>query len=142
MGLRVTSHTADGWWLRVGLRAAVFQVPSVIFLIGATRGSIAYLVLSQLLTVVLFSTARRGNGWTGIHEVLSRTRVVQRHVLRPVVSTAPKMSPVDLVPASTPSMRLGPYVVHTTVGETGGGRVLVGIDPILRRPVWIHEVPP
>jgi hypothetical protein len=27
------------------------------------------------------------------------------------------------------------------VGETGGGRLLVGVDPILRRHVWIHEVP-
>jgi hypothetical protein len=32
--------------------------------------------------------------------------------------------------------------VHTTVGETGGGRLFVGVDPILRRHVWIHEVPP
>jgi hypothetical protein len=94
------------------------------------------------LTILLFSTARRGNGWTGVHELLSRTRVVQRNVLGPVVSPALKISPVDLVPPSTPSTRLGPYVVHTTVGETGGGRLLVGIDPILRRHVWIHEVPP
>ena len=28
------------------------------------------------------------------------------------------------------------------VGETGGGRLFVGVDPILRRHVWIHEVPP
>jgi hypothetical protein len=31
--------------------------------------------------------------------------------------------------------------VHTIVGETGGGRLLIGIDPILRRHVWIHDVP-
>ena len=28
------------------------------------------------------------------------------------------------------------------VGETGAGRLFVGIDPILRRHVWIHEVAP
>ena len=28
------------------------------------------------------------------------------------------------------------------VGETGTGRLLVGVDPLLRRHVWIHEVPP
>ena len=38
--------------------------------------------------------------------------------------------------------RVGPYAVHTMVGETGGGRLFIGIDPILRRHVWIHEVPP
>jgi hypothetical protein len=165
MGVRVTSQTDDRWWLRVGLRTAVFHGPIVIptlFFMGATRGStvpgVVYtantapngwnwnvppdVLLSLLLTILLFSTARRGNGWTGVHELLSRTRVVQRNVLRQVVSAALKISPVDLVPPSTPSMRLGPYVVHTTVGETGGGRLLVGIDPILRRHVWIHDVPP
>ena len=99
-------------------------------------------LLSLLLTILLFSTARRGNGWTGVHELLSRTRVVQRNVLRPVASAAPKASPADLVPALSSLRRVGPYAVHTTVGETGGGRLFVGIDPILRRHVWIHEVPP
>ena len=149
MGLRVTSETPSEsnarWWLRVGLRTAVFQVPSVIFFMGVTRGStvpgVVYTALSQLLTILLFSTARRRNGWTGVHELLSRTRVVQRNV-RPVASAAPKASPADLVPALSSLRRVGPYAVHTMVGETGGGRLLIGIDPILRRHVWIHEVPP
>ena len=140
MGLRVTSKTDDRWWLRVGLRTAVFLVPSVMFSIGVTRGLTVHLLL-WLLTILLFSTARRGNGWTGVHELLSRTRVVQRNV-RPVASAAPKMSPVDLVPDLSSLRRIGPYAVHTTVGETGGGRLFVGVDPILRRHVWIHEVAP
>ena len=98
-------------------------------------------MLSLLLTILLFSTARRGNGWTGVHELLSRTRVVQRNV-RAVASAAPKASPADLGPALSSLRRVGPYAVHTTVGETGAGRLFVGIDPILRRHVWIHEVPP
>ena len=165
MGLRVTSQTDDRWWLRVGLRTAVFHVPTVIptlFFMGATRGStvpgVVYTanaapngwtwnvppdaLLSLLLTILLFSTARRGNGWTGVHELLSRTRVVQRNVLRPVASAAPKASPADLVPALSSLRRVGPYAVHTMVGETGGGRLFVGVDPILRRHVWIHEVAP
>ena len=142
MGLGVTSQTDDRWWLRVGLRTAVFQVPSVIFFMGVTRGSTPDVLLSQLLTILLFSTARRGNGWTGVHDLLSRTRVVQRNVLRPVASAAPKASPADLVPALSSLRRVGPYAVHTMVGETGGGRLFVGVDPILRRHVWIHEVTP
>ena len=141
MGLRVTSETDDRWWLRVGLRTAVFLVPSVIFSMGVTRGSTVYLLLSQLVTILLFSTARRRNGWTGVHELLSRTRVVQRNV-RPVASAAPKASPADLVPALSSLRRVGPYAVHTMVGETGGGRLFIGVDPILRRHVWIHEVAP
>src|SRR5688500_7665821 len=102
MGLRVTSETDDRWWLRVGLRTAVFQVPSVIFFVAATSGSTApgvvLTALSLLLTILLFSTASRRNGWTGVHELLSRTRVVQRNV-SPVASAAPKASPADPVPA-------------------------------------------
>ena len=149
MGLRVTSQTPSEsdarWWLRVGLRTAVFHVPTVIYFMGAARGptvsGVVYTALSLLLTILLFSTARRGNGWTGVHELLSRTRVVQRNV-RPVASAAPKASPADLVPALSSLRRVGPYAVHTMVGETGGGRLFIGIDPILRRHVWIHEVPP
>ena len=149
MGLRVTSQTPSEsnawWWLRVGLRTVVFHVPTVIYFMGAARGptvsGLVYTALSLLLTILLFSTARRGNGWTGVHELLSRTRVVERNV-RPVASAAPKPSPADLVPALSSLRRVGPYAVHTMVGETGGGRLFVGVDPILRRHVWIHEVPP
>ena len=130
MGLRVTSQTPSEsnarWWLRVGLRTAVFLVPTLFFM-GAWNGR-PDLLLSQLLTLLLFSTARRGNGWTGVHEVLSRTRVVQRNV-RAVVFAAPKASPADLGPALSSLRRVGPYAVHTTVGETGTGRLFVGIDP-------------
>ena len=146
MGLRVTSETGDRWWLRVGLRTAVFHVPTVIYFMGATKGptvsGVVYTALSLLLTILLFSTARRGNGWTGVHELLSRTRVVQRNALRLVASAAPKASPADLVPALSSLRRVGPYAVHTMLGETGGGRLFIGVDPILRRNVWIHEVPP
>ena len=165
MGLRVTSAIDDWWWLRVALRTALFHVPTVIpglFFMIATRGSmvpgVVYTAdraptgwtwnappgawLSLLLTVLLFSTARRGNGWTGVHELLSRTRVVLRSVLRPAASAAPKAPPADLVPVLSSLRRVGPYAVHTMIGGTGGGRLSVGIDPILRRHVWIHEVPP
>jgi len=165
MGLRVKSQIDDRWWLRVGLRTAVFHVPTVVptlFLMGAMRGStvpgVVYtantpqsgwswnappdVLPSLLLTILLFSIARRGNGWIGVHEWLSRTRVVERNVPRPVASAAAKRSPADRVPALSSLRRVGPYAVHTMVGETGGGRLFVGVDPILRRHVWIHEVPP
>ena len=73
MGLRVTSQTPSEsnarWWLRVGLRTAVFHVPTLFFM-GAWNVQ-PHVLLSLLLTILLFSTARRGNGWTGVHELLS-----------------------------------------------------------------------
>ena len=144
MGLRVASQTPSEssarWWLRVGLRTAVFQMPAFFFT-GAWH-VVPDALLSLLLTLLLFSTARRGNGWIGVHELLSRTRVVQRNVLRPAASAAPKASPAHIVPALSSLRRVGPYAVHTMVGETGGGRLFIGIDPVLRRHVWIHEVAP
>ena len=79
MGLRVTAQTPSEsnarWWLRVGQRTVVFHVPTVIYFMGAARGptvsGLVYTALSLLLTILLFSTARRGNGWTGVHELLS-----------------------------------------------------------------------
>jgi hypothetical protein len=165
MGLRVTSQAPSEsnarWWLRVALRTAVFHlpivIPTVFFTSGSTVPGVVYkantgtsgwawnlppgALLTVLLTILLFSTARRRNGWIGVHEWLSRTRVVQRNVLRRA-APAPKASPADLVPALSSLRRVGPYAVHTMAGETGGGRLFVGVDPILRRHVWIHEVPP
>jgi hypothetical protein len=165
IGLRVTSQTDDRWWLRIGVRTAVFHVPTVVpalFFIAATRGStvpgVVYTtnaarhgwnwnappdaVLSLVLTILLFSTARRANGWTGVHERLTGTRVVERSMCRPVASATPKAPPADRLPSLTSLRRVGPYAVRTLIGETGAGRLFVGIDPILRRHVWIHEVAP
>ena len=165
MGLGVTSNRDDRWWLRVGLRTAVFHVPTVVpalFFLGAMAGSTAPGVVytantptsgwnwtappeafaSLLLTILLFSTARRGNGWIGVHEWLSRTRVVELNVTRPVVSAAPRTLPADGDPGPSSLRHIGPYAVHTLVGETGGGQLFAGVDPILRRHVWLHEVPP
>jgi hypothetical protein len=172
MGLHVTSRRSTGWWPRIALRTAVYHlpkaVPASLFAAGVIQsvalgdaGRITYstnpastawlvqpeAVLTLLLTVLLFSTARRGNHWTGVHELLSGTRVVQRAAPRSVVSAAAGtpgtlgMSAVDFVPGSAPARRIGPYVVDSTLGGTGGGRLLIGVDPILRRPVWIHETP-
>ena len=151
---RIGEHAGGGCALACVPRYSM--CPRSLFFMGAARGrrtgrvhptrverwTCSLSLLSLLLTILLFSTARRGNGWTGVHELLSRTRVVQRNVLRPVASAAPKASPADLVPALSSLRRVGPYAVHTMVGETGGGRLFVGVDPILRRHVWIHEVPP
>ena len=47
MGLRVTSETNDRWWLRVGLRTAVFLVPTLFFM-GAWNGRALSLALAAV----------------------------------------------------------------------------------------------
>ena len=136
--------TKNRWWLRVGLRTAVFQVPSVIYFMGATRGPTSGGRVHGAVAAVDHSAVLDRPPWQRLDRrprAAEPYRVVQRNV-RPVASAAPKAPPADLVPALSSLRRVGPYAVHTMVGETGGGRLFVGIDPILRRHVWIHEVPP
>ena len=89
------------------------------------------------MLLILFSTARRRNGYAGLHDLLSRTRVVER---RPRASRRPSASE----PAEAPRQvvaRLGPFSVVSGAiqGMPDGWRP--GFDERLRRPVWIRELP-
>ena len=101
-----------------------------------------HVLLSLLLTILLFSTARRGNGWTGVHELLSRTRVVQRNVSGP---SHPPLRRRHL-PILFPPFRLCDASDRTPCtrwsARPAADVCSSAIDPILRRHVWIHEVPP
>ena len=91
-----------------------------------------------LLRALLFSTARRQNGFAGVHELVSGTRVIER-----VKETARPMLDETLARKAVPSSprRLGPYEIVGTLGATDIGELRVGIDPALRRRVWLHELP-
>jgi hypothetical protein len=92
------------------------------------------------LVAALFVTARRRNGWAGLHEFASGTRVVSRAAvqIRSRRSTGAALAPDDL-PAARGS-RYGPFIATTDAGDTGADLV-IGFDPVLRRQVWIHRVP-
>lgn len=85
----------------------------------------------------LLSPMRTRNGYRGLHEWLSGTRVVAlpplppRRWLASARSERPALRRGD-VPAS-----LGAFTVHGILCETGHGLVLRGDDPGLERPVWI-----
>jgi hypothetical protein len=126
----------------------------------------AWAVAAQPLAVgvvLLFSTARSRNGYAGLHDILSGTRVVTR---RPaVVSPATvKVAPATVVAPATrapqpvvvqrggpqavpeqeaaPLRQIGPYDVGASIGATDIGEVFVAADPRLKRQVWVHVVPP
>jgi hypothetical protein len=40
------------------------------------------------------------------------------------------------------STRVGPYAIVGPVGETAGGTMMLGVDPALKRDVWVHLLPP
>jgi hypothetical protein len=94
--------------------------------------------MSALAGVValLMSTATRRNGWAGLHEIVSGTRVVRRRLVnrrRTVESAAPG-------PAPCPAWRVGPYDVVARIGTTDRGEILLARDSRLKRPVWVHAL--
>lgn len=77
-------------WLQAGLRAGIFVclillncalILGMPFLeIGTRERRIGYAVLASLMgAVVMMATMRRSNGFLGLHELCSGTRVVRRH---------------------------------------------------------------
>jgi uncharacterized RDD family membrane protein YckC len=95
---------------------------------------------SYVVLALLFSTARRRNGFASVYDLVTGTRVVLR---RARIET----SPVDLgVSPGTQSLAdvaaIGPYDIIGALGVTATGDVLLGRDERLKRSVWIHRQPP
>jgi serine/threonine protein kinase len=182
-GLYLSSPGGAGWGTRVARRTVVFHIPWLVFAlllvafgpIGPTRdiplGTNSRLnadqtrdliqgIVTLTMIVALFLTARRHNGWAGLHELASATRVVSRSTTRLRTRTA--ASPTAAIDAATlPSgARVGPFIALTAVppsprpqrtavarerAEADRERttdLVVGFDPVLRRQVWIHVVSP
>ena len=85
---------------------------------------------------LLFATARARNGFAGLHELLTGTRVVSRLVFEsgPV---RPHPLPPPIVSATAP--RLAHYVLLDEAAPPG---VVVGYDETLARRVWIRHGTP
>jgi eukaryotic-like serine/threonine-protein kinase len=106
----------------------------------AAEGGVSGLAVSYATTLagfaLLFVTARRRNGFAGLHDLLTDTRVVSR-----VTVTSLGAGHVH-VPAppdrSDDAARLGNYRLVDVCAPAG---VLVGHDDLLSRPVWIRRGP-
>ncbi len=118
---------------RVTLRALVFWVvPVTLFL------TVSQWLYPLLLQAALFVTARRRNGFRGLHEIVSGTRVVrQRHAGD--TSHVPDRPPPSLVRADIPLPTFGPYRTTGVLWATHGERVYAARDDRLDRDVWIHS---
>src|SRR5262245_39235981 len=163
-GLQLASPGGAGWMMRVARRTIVFHIPWLVFssvllsmgpigpltdmplganstLKAADTRSLIQSAMPLTLVAILFATARRRNGWAGLHELASGTRVVSRTAvqIRSRRSTGAALAPDDLRAAR--GSRCGPFIATTDAGNTGAD-LLVGFDPVLRRRVWIHRVSP
>jgi hypothetical protein len=87
---------------------------------------------------LMFATARRRNGFAGLHDLASGTRVIRRaaYEARPVLQPETRTPPVS---EATPT--IGPYYVLESLGRTETGELLLGYDTRLLRKVWIRRLP-
>jgi uncharacterized RDD family membrane protein YckC len=137
LGLRVVrSDGADARWAALALRSALFAgvvvvVPSAVPAPpGAFPGEL--LVLGAGLAA-LFATARTHNGWAGLHELASGTRVV---AVAPGMPAASGRVDTTLPPTGEP---YGDLVTCASLWRDEQEEVLVGWDPALERRVFIHR---
>jgi tRNA A-37 threonylcarbamoyl transferase component Bud32 len=96
-------------------------------------------VLSWGLLAVVFSTARRRNGYAGWHDLATTTRIVERKAPN-ARSAVVQATPPAAIPETV--AWLGPFRVSegSVPGIPVGWRP--GFDDRLRRSVWIRQVPP
>ncbi len=157
LGLTITAPTGPASWARVAARTAIFFVPHLLvaLTVSAPRivlweeGGSSFTLdrpgLMGILALALFATARRGNGRAAVHDLLSGTRVIKRsaRAYRPRITrdAAVTTMAATLSPSSS-AARFGPYVTLSEPSEIDGNRLVVALDPVLRRRVWIHLVTP
>jgi len=93
-----------------------------------------------LQLAILFASARRRNGFAGLHDLLTGIRVVEapRVDVRRAVRERAAIAPVS----DRSLRRLGPYEIVGSLGTTDAGTLLCGFDPALRRDVWLHVLSP
>ena len=102
---------------------------------GGMAAGVGYYALLGLL----FVTMRRSNGYAGIHELCSGTRVIVRPTAtqRPLLLKAQE-SLEQIIPTA---VTVGPYHVLANLGSTAAGEWRLGYDSRLFRKVWLCVVP-
>jgi uncharacterized RDD family membrane protein YckC len=108
---------------------------------GSSISSWIFMVVGYsyyIMLAVLFSTARRRNGYSGLHDLAVGARVILRTAYRkrPALEVAePPLPQVD------EQNKIGPYHLLDTLDESPAGRFVLGYDTRLLRRVWIRELP-
>ena len=142
----VTESGAPPRFARALLRALVFFLPPwlasglVLSIAGLEysmqgRSAIAAIVVEIVVGALLFVTARRANGFAGIHELATHTRTVLKSAIGVPGLVQPARSPIE-VPASP--RWVGPYRILDTSSSQPNCGAALGYDERLRRTVWLR----
>lgn len=101
-------------------------------------GADLWRALALLWLPLLFLRARRDNGFSGYHDLVTKTRVVVRSKQAPRPAN---LLTLDSLPVPSASRSFEPFDIIGTLGSTRDGQIVLATDPILQRRVWIHAVP-
>jgi len=104
-----------------------------LYLFLSTLSNLTFLAFASLL----FSTARRRNGFAGIHDLISNTRVVA--LLRTEDESVDFSAETLFIPE--PKQHIGPYVALDSLRKSARDELLLGYDIKLRRKIWINVLP-
>jgi hypothetical protein len=140
----VSENSSAPGFPRALFRSLVFVVPAwlasglVLWMAGLVysmqgRNAVAGTTVVFVVRTALFVTARRANGFAGIHEWASCTRTVVKSAIK-----MPGVLPhtVGTIEAPAGPIWVGPYrLVEPSTPQTSGA---VGYDDRLRRTVWVR----
>ena len=140
LGLRVvdTHHVAPGIWRAAG-RALAFGLP--VLIAEALTGDAGETITRAVWLMVLFSVARKRNGFIALHDRYTRTRVVRRRARAEARDRIARTAASVERPFES-SARIGPYLVPpSTPLDVASPIRIVAFDDRLQRPVWIDLLP-
>jgi len=137
---------------RALLRAAIFMLlpvlPTWIYmafdprnvstLASSPMASMALSFSQFALMALLFATVRRRNGFAGLHDLASGTRIIQKAAYEARPALQPEEQPQ---PVSEATPKIGPYYVLDRLEKTEVGELLLGYDARLLRKVWVRRLP-
>jgi eukaryotic-like serine/threonine-protein kinase len=153
VGLRVvgTANAPPGF-STAAIRALAFGLP----LQAITRG-VTFLLLLKVpdvdvtyvsmmaggvCLVVLFSTARRSNGYAGLHDRATATRVVLKRQVAEVRRRHDRIAE-DAIPGASGDARIGPYLVPAGTAIPVAAAISIDAhDDRLGRRIWMDLLPP
>ncbi len=130
---------------RALLRALVFSSPRMLwegFLLTQELQQGTLVVLASTLLPATFllmaSTMRRRNGFRGLHEFASGTRVVQTRSPFTRFQDKRPVAVQETVPAEGWPAAVGPYRIEGSIGPTPTGALLQCVDQDLKRTAWMY----
>ncbi|KPK80620.1 MAG: hypothetical protein AMJ81_11725, partial [Phycisphaerae bacterium SM23_33] len=91
-----------------------------------------------VIALLFLISARRRNGFAGLHDLASGTRVIRKAAYE---ARPPLEVEEPPLPASQATPQIGPYYVLDRLEKTEAGEFLLGYDARLLRKVWIRRLP-